>query len=116
MWVRPALRVNGSRCSMLDADLNGPACNQDGARIVSLSGTNPPVSATTSAGSQRSGSQRGARLFAAKGSRLICLTWGSSVSVNASGNGLRDLPPLPRLPNGRAMAQVLKVALALIPN
>jgi hypothetical protein len=100
--------------SMLDADLNGPGCNPNGADTISLPGTNPPVSATSRSGKQRSGSELGARLFAAKGSRLLCLTWGSNVAVNAS--GLSAEPSLPPLPDGPAMAQVLNTALALIPS
>jgi hypothetical protein len=100
--------------SMLNADLNGPGCNPNGADTISLPGTNPPVSATTSGGKQRSGSELGARLFAAKGSRLLCLTWGSNVAINA--NGLSPEPSLPPLPDRSAMAQVLNTALALIPS
>jgi hypothetical protein len=100
--------------SILDADLNGPGCNPNGADTISLPGTNPHVSATSSGGKQRSGSEFGARLFAAKGSRLLCLTWGSNVAVNAS--GLSPEPILPPLPDGSRMAQVLNTALALISN
>ena len=102
--------------SMLDADLNGPDCNANGKDIVPLPGTSPPVSATLSAGTQRGRSELGARLFAAKGSRLVCLAWGSSVSVAGSGDIAGRLPRLPPLPDKSAMAQVLNTALALIPS
>jgi hypothetical protein len=102
--------------SMLDADLNGPGCNANGKDIVPLPGTSSPVSATLSAGTQRGRSELGARLFAAKGSRLICLAWGSSVSVAGSGDIPGHLPRLPPLPDKFAMAQVLNTALALIPS
>jgi hypothetical protein len=102
--------------AMLDADLNGPGCNANGRDVVPLPGTSPPVSATLSGGSQRGRSERGARLFAAKGSRLVCLTWGSDVSVAGSGDTPGRLPRLPPLPGKTAMAQVLNTALALIPS
>jgi hypothetical protein len=100
--------------SMLDADLNGPNCNPNGTDTVPLPGTSPPVSATVSGGEASSGSVRGERLFAAEGSRLLCLTWTSNVAVNAS--GLSPAPDLPTLPDGYAMAQALDTALAFIPN
>lgn len=99
--------------SMLNADLNGPGCNPNGTDTVPLPGTNPPVSATLSHGQASSGSVQGARLFAAKGPRLLCLTWSSNVAVNAS--GLSPEPSLPPLPGGTAMAQILNTALNLIP-
>ena len=102
--------------SVLDADLNGPGCNASGKDIVPLPGTSPPVSATVSGGTQRGRSEFGARLFAAKGSRLVCLTWGSDVSVNGSGDVRGRVPRLPPLPDRSAMALVLNSALALIPS
>ena len=102
--------------AMLDVDLNGPGCNANGRDVVPLPGTSPPVSATLSGGSQRGRSERGARLFAAKGSLLVCLTWGSDVSVAGSGDTPGRLPRLPPLPGKTAMAQVLNTALALIPS
>lgn len=102
--------------SMLDVDLNGPGCNPSGEDMVLLPGTSPPVSATLSAGTQRGRSELGARLFAAKGSRLVCLTWGSGVSVRGSGDVPGRLPPLPPLPDKSEMARVLNSALALIPT
>lgn len=102
--------------SVLDADLNGPGCNASGNDVVPLPGTNPPVSATISSGAQRGRSEFGARLFAAKGSRLVCLTWGSDVSVNGSGDVQGRVPRLPPLPDKSAMARVLNSALALIPS
>lgn len=98
----------------LNADLSGPGCNPGGSNSIPLPGTNPPVNATTSGGTQRSGRELGAKLFAMKGSRLLCLTWESFVSINASGSG--DLPNLPPLPDGPEMARVLTNALALIPR
>ena len=102
--------------SMLDADLNGSGCHANGKDIIPLPRTSPPVSATLSAGTQRGRSELGARLFAAKGSRLVCLTWGSSVSVAGSGDIPGRLPRLPPLPDKSAMAQVLNTALALLPS
>jgi hypothetical protein len=101
--------------STLDADLNRPDCNAGGQDVVRLPGTSPPVSATLSGGTQRGRSESGAKLFAAKGSRLVCLTWGSDVSVNWSGDVPGRLPPLPPVPDKSAMARVLKTSLALIP-
>jgi hypothetical protein len=100
--------------SMLDADLTGPSCDPNGTGTVPLPGTSPPVSAVVSGGEARSGISDGERLFAAKGSRLLCLTWGSGTAVNASGPGRG--PNAPRLPDGSAMARVLTSALALIPS
>ena len=91
----------------LDADLNGPGCNASGKDIVPLPGTSPPVSATVSSGTQRGRSEFGARLFAVKGSRLVCLTWGSDVSVNGSGDVRGRVPRLPPPPDKSAMARVL---------
>jgi hypothetical protein len=100
--------------SMLDADLNGPGCNASRRDVVPLPGTSPPVSATFSGGTQRGRAEFGARLFAAKGSRLICLTWGAGVSIKGSGDVSGRLPRLPPLPDKSAMAQVLNTALTLI--
>ena len=73
--------------SMLNADLAGPSCGSNGKPdMVPLPGTNPPVIAAVSGGQARSGSVSGARLFAAKGSRLLCLTWGSSSTYNGFGH------------------------------
>jgi hypothetical protein len=105
--------------SMLDTDLTGPSCGSNGKPdMVLLPGTNPPVTAAVSGGQARSGSVSGARLFAAKGSRLLCLTWGSSSTYNGFGHfgAANSLPNLPPLPDASEMAQVLKTALALIPN
>jgi hypothetical protein len=100
--------------SVLDADLNGPACNPNGENTIPLPGTRPPVTATVSGGQTSNGSARAERLFAVQGSRLLCLTWTSYVAVNAS--GLSPTRNLPALPGGPAMAQVLNAALALISN
>jgi hypothetical protein len=100
--------------SMLDADLNGPDCNPNGTDTVHLPGSSPAVTATVSGGQGSSGSVRGEKLFAAQGSRLLCLTWTSNVAVNA--RGLSSAPNLPPLPDGPGMAQVLYNALALISN
>jgi hypothetical protein len=100
--------------SALDADLNGPNCNPNGADTVSLPGSNPPTTATLSAGQGSNGSIRSERLFAAKGSRLLCLTWTSQLVVSPS--GLNPEPTVPPLPDGSAMAQTLDTALALIPS
>ncbi len=100
--------------SVLDADLNGPNCNPNGADTVPLPGTNPPTTATLSGGQGSNGSIRSERLFAAKGSRLLCLTWTSQLTV--SPRGLSPEPILPSLPDGSTMAQVLNAALALIPT
>ena len=100
--------------SMLDADLNGPDCNPNGTDTVHLPGSSPAVTATVSGGQGSSGSVRGEKLFAAQGSRLLCLTWTSNVAVNA--RGLSSAPNLPPLPDGSGMAQVLYNALALISN
>jgi hypothetical protein len=102
--------------SVLDADLAGPTCGSDGRPdMVPLPGTIPPVSAAVSGGTQRSGSESGAKLFAAKGSRLICLTWSSSSTYNGFGPP-KSVPNLPPLPDASEIAQVLKSALALIPG
>jgi hypothetical protein len=101
--------------SMLDAELNGRNCNAGRHDIVPLPGTSPPVSATFSGGTQRGRSEAGAKLFAAKGTRLVCLTWGSDVSVNGSGDVSGRLPRALPLPDKSAMARVLKATLALIP-
>jgi hypothetical protein len=102
--------------STLDGDLNGPGCNASEKDIVPLPGTSPPVSATLSAGAQRGRTESGARLFAAKGSRLVCLTWGDGSSVNEGGDVPGRLPRVPPLPDAAAMAQGLNTALALIPS
>ncbi len=105
--------------SMLDDDLTGPSCGSNGKPdMVPLPGTSPPVSAAVSGGQARSGTLSGARLFAAKGSRLLCLTWGSSSTYNGFGHfgSATSLPKLPPLPDASEMARVLKSALALIPN
>jgi hypothetical protein len=103
--------------SMLDTDLNGPGCNTSEKDIVPLPGTSPPVSATLSSGSQRGRYESDATLFAAKGSRLIYLSWGSGVNVSPSALGWgKGLPHLPPPPDASAMAHVLKTALALIPD
>jgi hypothetical protein len=104
----------GQLLAMLDSDLDGPDCNPRGTDAVALPGTSPPISAFFSSGQASSGSVRDARLFAAKGSRLLCLTWTSNVAVDASGLG--PVPNLPALPDVSAMAQVLNTALALIPS
>jgi len=98
----------------LDADLNGPGCYTQH-DIVPLPGTSPPVSAIRSSGAQRGHAALLETLFAAKGSRLIYLSWSSDVGANPP-----DVTPflshLPPLPDAAAMARELKTALALIPD
>jgi hypothetical protein len=102
----------GQFLSTLDAELNGPNCNPSGADTVPLPGSNPPTTATLSGGQGSNGSIRSEKLFAAKGSRLLSLTWTSQVVVSPS--GLDAEPTLPTLPDGSEMSQVLNAALALI--
>jgi hypothetical protein len=102
--------------SMLNADLNGPGCNASGKDVVPLPGTNPPVSATFGTGAQRGRTEFGVTLFAAKGSRLVYLSWGSDVSVNGGGDVPGRLPRLPPRPDKSEVAQVVNTALARIPS
>jgi hypothetical protein len=102
--------------SELDADMTGPNCNSSNRQTIPLPGTSPPVSATIMGGESRAGSVLGERLFAAKGSRLLCLTWNSGNTVNGSGPGNSSPPNPAPLPDASEMAQVLNAALALIPS
>jgi hypothetical protein len=102
--------------STLDTDLNEHGCYTSPTDIVPLPGTSPPVSATLSSGGQRGRSEFDATLFAAKGSRLIYLSWGSGITVSPDGSWGKGLPHLPAQPDGAAMARVLKTALADIPD
>ena len=103
--------------SMLNADRNAPGCNANPKEVDPLPGTNPPVSATFSGSSQRGRIDIDARLFAAKGSRLVSLEWSGGISLPSSGAaGPKGFPGLPHLPDNSEMAQVLNAALARIPN
>ncbi len=97
----------------LDADLNGPGCYTQH-DIVPLPGASPPVSAIRFSGAQRGRVELGETLFAAKGSRLVCLSWSGQVyGTPGWGSLLAHFPPLP---DAAAMARDLKTALALIPD
>jgi hypothetical protein len=93
--------------AQLNSDLDGPMCTPS--ETVEIPGTNPTIAATLSGGDASSGGLRSERLFAAVGSRMICLTWTSQVQLDSS--GLNPEPALPALPSTGTVAQVLGTAL-----
>jgi hypothetical protein len=95
--------------AMLDAEISGPHCSPGGSDTISLPGTSPSVSATRSGGQASSGSTQSERLFAAQGSRLLCLTWTSSTANSAAGLSAEPTPQA--LPDAYEMTQVLNTAL-----
>jgi hypothetical protein len=102
-----SLALAGQLLAQVNAGLDAPTCKPSA--TVQIPGTDPMVTATLSGGEASSGSLRSERLFAAVGSRMLCLTWSSQVQIDSS--GLNPVPTLPALPGTGAVAQVLRAAL-----
>ena len=100
--------------SMLNTDLKAPTCSPNGSEPILLPGSSPQVTAAVASGEASSGAIRTAKLFAAQGSELLCLTWTSQTELNAT--GANPEPMLPSLPDALTMAKVLDAALARMAN